>query len=85
MPRLHLRRTALVGAAAFLLVVSALAPGAASAATGQDAGLPLGGPTLPQTATVQQVLPGVRLTTYVRGYGSADAFWYVRAGFVGTG
>lgn len=73
-----------MGAAAFLLVVSALAPGAASAATGQDAGLPLGGPTLPQTATVQQVLPGVRLTTYVRGYGSADAFWYVRAGFVGT-
>jgi Phosphodiester glycosidase/SPOR domain len=96
MPRLHLRRTALAGATGFLLAVSALAPGAANAATGREAasppgaasgreaGLPLGAPTLPQTVAVQPVLPGVTLTTYVRGYASADAFWYVRAGFVGT-
>jgi exopolysaccharide biosynthesis protein len=84
MSRTLVRRSTLAGATVFLLAASTLAPGAASAAPGTEAGLPLGAPTLPQTATVRQVLPGVTLTTYVRGYASADAFWYVRAGFVGT-
>jgi exopolysaccharide biosynthesis protein len=98
MPNPHVRQTALAGATGFLLAVSALVPGAASAATAGEAappiraatgatsatGLPLGAPTLPQTVTVEPVLAGVTLTTYARGYASADAFWYVRAGFVGT-
>src|SRR5439155_13992629 len=84
MPRPRLRRTTLVGAAVLLVAVSGLVPGAANAAPGHDAELPLGTPGLPQTVTVQQVLPGVTLTTYVRGSASADAFWYVRAGFLGT-
>jgi hypothetical protein len=74
MPRLRRRRAALAGYTALLLAVSVLAPGVASAAPGQEAALPLGDPALPQTVTVEQVLPGVTLTTYVRGYASADAF-----------
>ncbi len=74
----------LAGAAVFLLAGSALAPDRADAATGPDTGLPLGAAGLPQTVTVEQVLPGVTLTTYVRGYASAADFWYVRAGFLAT-
>ncbi len=80
MPRPRLRRIVLAGAA-LVLAASALSPDRASGA-GPD--LPLGPAGLPQTATVQQVLPGVTLTTYVRGYASAQEFWYVRAGFVAT-
>jgi len=78
------RRTVLVGVAVAVLAASAAAPGVASAAPHRDSGLPLGPAGLHQTVTVTQVLPGVTLTTYVRGYSSTGDFWYVRAGFLAT-
>jgi hypothetical protein len=85
MRRFDRRRVALAGAATLMLAAAVAVPAAsANAAPGPDNGLPLGTPGLPQTVTVEDVLPGVTLTTYVRGSASANDFWYVRAGFLGT-
>jgi exopolysaccharide biosynthesis protein len=85
MRRFHRRRIALAGAATLMIGAALVAPMApANAAPGREDGLPLGAAGLPQTVSVEDVLPGVTLITYVRGNASAGDFWYVRAGFVAT-
>jgi hypothetical protein len=85
MRRVRERRIVLAGVAMLMLAtVVAVSGPAAGAAPPPAGGLPLGPAGLPQTVSVENVLPGVTLTTYVRGYATAADFWYVRAGFVAT-
>lgn len=53
-------------------------------AAAAPAGLPLGPPDLPETRTVEQLAPGVTLTTIERGTAPAGPIWTVTAGFRGT-
>jgi Phosphodiester glycosidase/SPOR domain len=85
MRRVRVPRIALAGTAILMLATAMVVSGGpAGAAPEPSADLPLGPAGLPQTVSVETVLPGVTLSTYVRGTASADDFWYVRAGFVAT-
>jgi hypothetical protein len=86
--RFRLHRTAAgVVTAGLALGLAALAPvpvAGADAPAARFPALPLGPVNLPQSVTVQQVTPGVTLTTIVRGRASATDFWYVRVGVFAT-
>ena len=77
---------ALVGSTVLLDPAGASAPagweraGSATAAPG----LPLGPPDLPETRTVEELAPGVTLTTIERGTAPAGPIWTVTAGFRAT-
>ena len=80
------RCSAVLAVMAVLAGLLAEAPAAAGQSTGArphaSGGLPLGPATLSETRTVEQLAPGLTLTTIERGSASPNDFWTVTAGFL---
>jgi hypothetical protein len=79
------RRRHCIAVLAVLAGLLAEAPATAGQSTGArpdiSGGLPLGPATLSETRTVEQLAPGLTLTTIERGSASPNDFWTVTAGF----